>query len=81
MQSGENVTTSRRGQTVAMIVPARAADGACSRQSKKRFAPQLDFAGLRRLRDSMPMSPLTSVELLRLERDERDAALLKGARA
>ena len=80
VEQGESVIITRRGVEIASIMPTRAANGAVGGVPKKRHSPQLDFAGLRRLRESMPMSPITSVEWLRFERDERDAELLAGAR-
>ncbi len=80
VENGEHISITRRGIEIASIVPARGSSGAVAGHSKKRPAPQLDLTGLRRLRESMPLSRRTSVEWLQLEREGRDAALLAGVR-
>jgi len=59
---GETVTLTRRGKTVARIVPA----------GELTPKPRLDLAVLQKFRASMPKASLTSAEMMRNMRDEKD---------
>ncbi|MCV0397513.1 MAG: type II toxin-antitoxin system prevent-host-death family antitoxin [Rhizobiaceae bacterium] len=58
VEAGETVTVTRRGRPVATI---------SSVEPRRR---PLDFKGLRRLRESMPMSDRSAASLVREIRDE-----------
>ena len=56
----------RRGEKVVELVAAPEPEPPSPPEPKPRF----DFEALRRLRDSMPMSQIDSVDLIRMMRDE-----------
>jgi prevent-host-death family protein len=67
VEAGETIKITRRGVEIAAIVPAAQA-------SQIRPANgQFDLAALKRLRDSMPPTPVDSVKEIRAMREADDA--------
>lgn len=69
VDGGESVEITRHGKTVAFLVPPEQAAAVAANQA---WVERRDAAleRLRRLRESMPMSPISSVDLIRQMRDE-----------
>jgi len=66
-EAGEDVTILRDGKPVARIVPVPAKDEA----KKPRGIDPEALRAMRELTDSMPMSDISGVEILREMRDSR----------